>query len=589
MKKKKNYLKLFSLIFMILFCCAFQTIVYSAINGTMTVKGEAYARAEADVRITGFRLNRTLNATSSYEEFGKNHITTEIGLLNPSSSITYYVEITNYGSEDAGIFDITGLPSVVNYSIEDYNLHDKICDDTGKCNNFAKKTLLITLTTTDSFAGSIQMNFDFRTYHTVTYTDIENKGYPTEVIDGGNLNITFKEDLKRVLVLSDNNELGYYSLISNGQTIIFNNIIKDIEVKFKEQVAKLKKGSINEIGSEVCIEEECFYIISNNGSTITMLSKMNITLNNNPVQSTTAGKTAFSSTNYWSSTTYPVYVYNSNSNLYNYVENYKNYLEGLGVELNDSRLITIEELESIGCSSSTYTCSKEKSWVYETDYWSGSAKSSTNLWRVYSGNSLHYNSYTNDYYGIRPVIEIDVSEIFIPLKPVIVSGNYNTVGSEITIGNEHFYVISSDSENVTLLSKMNIVENNQSGSAPTKIFSSSNYWGNVSAGTYIYDSRAEIYNYVENYKNSLVSQGAELEEVRLIKVEELVSLGCNKLSLSCSAAPKWVFATSYWTGSNYDDYYIWIVNNSGTLLYDAYNVGFEYGVRPVIVISKDYF
>ena len=589
MKKKKNYLKLFSLIFMILFCCAFQTIVYSAINGTMTVKGEAYARAEADVRITGFRLNRTLNATSSYEEFGKNHITTEIGLLNPSSSITYYVEITNYGSEDAGIFDITGLPSVVNYSIEDYNLHDKICDDTGKCNNFAKKTLLITLTTTDSFAGSIQMNFDFRTYHTVTYTDIENKGYPTEVIDGGNLNITFKEDLKRVLVLSDNNELGYYSLISNGQTIIFNNIIKDIEVKFKEQVAKLKKGSINEIGSEVCIEEECFYIISNNGSTITMLSKMNITLDNNPVQSTTAGKTAFSSTNYWSSTTYPVYVYNSNSNLYNYVENYKNYLEGLGVELNDSRLITIEELESIGCSSSTYTCSKEKSWVYETDYWSGSAKSSTNLWRVYSGNSLHYNSYTNDYYGIRPVIEIDVSEIFIPLKPVIVSGNYNTVGSEITIGNEHFYVISSDSESVTLLSKMNIVENNQSDSAPTKFFSSSNYWGNVSAGTYIYDSRAEIYNYVENYKNSLVSQGAELEEVRLIKVEELVSLGCNKLSLSCSAAPKWVFATSYWTGSNYDDYYIWIVNNSGTLLYDAYNVGFEYGVRPVIVISKDYF
>ena len=588
---KREYKKTTILYILLAFtiCFFFSTTAYSAINGTLTVKGEAYARREADVRITDFRLATSNKATSSYEEFGKNHIVTEVDLLDSSSYITYYVEITNYGSVDVGIFDITGLPSVVNYSIEDYNLHDKICDDTGKCNNFAKKTLLITLTTTDSFAGSIQMNFDFRTYHTVTYTDIENKGYPTEVIDGGTLKIPFQEDLKRVQLLYNNREILFYKTVANGQTVTLSNITKDLEVKIKPQVARMVKGNIDEIGGEVCIGEECFYIISNDGSTVTMLSKMNITLDNNPVQSTTAGKTAFSSTNYWSSTTYPVYVYNSNSNLYNYVENYKNYLEGLGVELNDSRLITIEELESIGCSSSTYTCSKEKSWVYETDYWSGSAKSSTNLWRVYSGNSLHYNSYTNDYYGIRPVIEIDVSEIFIPLKPVIVSGNYNTVGSEITIGNEHFYVISSDSENVTLLSKMNIVENNQSGSAPTKIFSSSNYWGNVSAGTYIYDSRAEIYNYVENYKNSLVSQGAELEEVRLIKVEELVSLGCNKLSLSCSAAPKWVFATSYWTGSNYDDYYIWIVNNSGTLLYDAYNVGFEYGVRPVIVISKDYF
>ena len=126
MKKKKNYLKLFSLIFMILFCCAFQTIVYSAINGTLTVKGDAYARVEADVRITDFRLAKTNKATSSYEEFGKSHIVTEVDLTDATSSITYYIEITNYGSADIGIFDINGLPSGVNYSIKDYNLSDKI-------------------------------------------------------------------------------------------------------------------------------------------------------------------------------------------------------------------------------------------------------------------------------------------------------------------------------------------------------------------------------------------------------------------------------------------------------------------------------
>ena len=85
----------------------------------------AHSRIEADVRITDFRLASTNNATSSYEEFGKNHINSNITLNNSSSTITYYVEITNYGTTDVGIYSITGLPSGVNYQIKDYNLKDK--------------------------------------------------------------------------------------------------------------------------------------------------------------------------------------------------------------------------------------------------------------------------------------------------------------------------------------------------------------------------------------------------------------------------------------------------------------------------------
>ena len=230
MRKKKSYLKLFSLIFLILFCVCFQTIVYSALNSTMKITGNAYARIEADVRITDFGIASVNNATSSYEEFGKNHVVTEVDLVNNLSSITYYLEITNYGSVDVGIFDITGLPSGVNYSIKDYNLHDKICDDSGKCNSFIKKTYELTLTSTSSYTGSVQLNFDFRTYHKVTYTDITNNDYPTEVIDGGNLSITFKEDLNDVLINSNGAELGFYEQVSNGQTITLDNIANDIEV-----------------------------------------------------------------------------------------------------------------------------------------------------------------------------------------------------------------------------------------------------------------------------------------------------------------------------------------------------------------------
>ena len=110
MNGKKKYLKLFSLFFIILFCYVIQTIVYSAFSSTMKITGSAHSRIEADVRITDFRLASTNNATSSYEEFGKSHIITEVNLNNSSSSITYYLEITNYGSADVGIFDITGLP-----------------------------------------------------------------------------------------------------------------------------------------------------------------------------------------------------------------------------------------------------------------------------------------------------------------------------------------------------------------------------------------------------------------------------------------------------------------------------------------------
>ena len=74
-----------------------------------------------------------------------------------------------------------------------------------------------------------------------------------------------------------------------------------------------------------------------------------------PGQSVRKGTMAFSSTYYWSSTvsSYPAYVYDSNSTLYSYVENYKTYLSTLGVTPSEARLITYEELTALGCSDSS--------------------------------------------------------------------------------------------------------------------------------------------------------------------------------------------------------------------------------------------
>ena len=211
MSAKKRYLLI---IFLILFCLSFYTIAYSAIASTARVSGNAYARAEADARITDFRLASTNNATSAYEEFGKEHIVTEVDLIDTTSSITYYVEITNYGSTDVGIYNISGLPSGVNYSISDYNLKDKICDENNVCNGFIKKTFKITLTTTGTYAGNIQLNFDIRPFLTISYVGFSNQ-YLNEFIAGDSVSIDLSNDNKELVYAfgQEDFDYTYYSKI----------------------------------------------------------------------------------------------------------------------------------------------------------------------------------------------------------------------------------------------------------------------------------------------------------------------------------------------------------------------------------------
>ena len=193
-------------------------------------------------------------------------------------------------------------------------------------------------------------------------------------------------------------------------------------------------GDGTQKSDEVCIGEECFYVMYSDETTVTMLAKYNLYVggeynNSNWTaygdeatgkqdstmlgyvsgQSIRKGTTTFSNTNYWSSTvsSYPAYVYDSNSLLYSYVENYKTYLSTLGVTPSEARLITYEELIALGCSNSS--CTSAPSWVYTTSYWSGSAYNIYGVWSVISyGNFGSY--YSSEYlFGVRPVIIISKS------------------------------------------------------------------------------------------------------------------------------------------------------------------------------------
>lgn len=660
--RRENKVKNIYLILIVAICFIFSTIAYSAINATINISGDAVARVEADVRITGFKLARTLNANSSYEEFGKEHIVTEIDLVDTTSSITYNLEITNYGTSDVGILDITGLPSGVNYSISNYNLTDKICDDNGNCNGFIKQTYELTLTTTSTYAGNVQLNFDFRTYHNVTYTNITNNNYPTEVIDGGNLSITFTEKIRRVSIIQNNIQTVYYDIINNGQSITINSVTNDIEIKHTPSSALLVSGDINTIGSEVCIKDECFYIISNDGSTVSMLSKYNlhigytynrtkVTALTNPtgLQSSSAigWFNGYSATNpiigsiyfnenenyYWETTvsSYPSYVYNSNSVIYNYLESYKSTLTNKGVALSNIRLIDINELVNLGCSITSKTCADSAySWLYSTSYWTGSASSANGVWNVLRDGSVNENITVLDFgtgdvlevdtlgatmYGARPVIEIPIDDIAIS-NTKLESGELDTPGAEVCIGDECFYTISSTDDTVTMLAKYNLYVGNSCTSATsctaygveatgnqnstmlgyrvgvtnrygTTSYSQTNYWSDTTSyPSYVYNENSYLYTYMYNYKNHLEQKNITINEIRPITKEELIKLGCSESTDICYTANySWVYSTSYWTATALDSTHIYFVRNGGTNL-DSYEYKGGHGVRPVITISK---
>lgn len=172
------------------------------------------------------------------------------------------------------------------------------------------------------------------------------------------------------------------------------------------------------IGDRFCLKSECFYVIKDNGTTVDALAKQNINIKTNR-QDEKFSKLTFSETTYWSSSmnkygsSYPLNVFDSNSALYEPVQNYKTYLKStLGKASVDARLITYNELISLGCSRNDYGYYCATSWVYSTRYWTASACTNTRVWIVNQDGYLGDVTYNYPlYYGLRPVITINKNEI----------------------------------------------------------------------------------------------------------------------------------------------------------------------------------
>jgi len=175
-----------------------------------------------------------------------------------------------------------------------------------------------------------------------------------------------------------------------------------------------------------------------------------------------------------------------------------------------------------------------------------------------------------------------------------------TVGEEVTIGNEHFFVIEDDAEKVTLLAKYNL---NQEGTAQLNstftetacAFSSTNYWSDTDESYPIDlndldkypipEGETSIIKIAEEYGTTI---GIQDSIGRLMRQDEAETLLTNHEGIiygtSINATDGYLY---FWLGSASSATFVSMVSGMASNV-ASLNFGLNrvYGVRPVLEISK---
>ena len=358
------------------------TVAFAALSTTLNINGTAYLdAAKWGIRFENLSSptrvgSATTTGIAKIEETKSAEITgINVGLSTPGDKVTYTVDLVNKGTINAKIDNIE--KTVLTQEQQRY-LTFKVTDKNGK---------------------------------EVSEGDILSAG------ETRNLTITieFIKDLTKE------------DLPTNASTISLSYKLNFVQTD--EKATSGSQGSNEKtysVGDEFCLENECFNIIKDNGTTVDALSKQNV--NTKTYRQDSNAKTlAFAektngSYGYWADssgellskygTSYPENVFDSNSNLYTPTQNYKTYLKNtLGKTSVDARLITYEELNSLGCNGSN-SCKLAPSWVYSTYYWTASADTHYSVYIVRSNGLFDSDLFDNSgRYGLRPVITISKSEL----------------------------------------------------------------------------------------------------------------------------------------------------------------------------------
>ena len=372
-KERSVKLLIISILFMLI---AGLTVAFAALSTTLNINGTAYLdAAKWGIRFENLSSptkigSATTTGTAKIEETKSAEITgMNVGLSIPGDKVTYTVDLVNKGTINAKIDNIE--KTVLTQEQQRY-LTFKVTDPNG---------------------------------YEIKQGDILEKGETKKIT----ITIEFIKDLTKEDLPKQTSTISLSYKLNFVQT--------DDKATSVSQGNNFKTYSV---GDEFCLENECFYVIKDNGTTVDALAKQNVNVELNR-QDKNAKSLIYSEAVYWTDsngkllikygTSYPTNVYDNNSLLYAPVQNYKTYLKNeLGKTSVDARLITYEELTSLGCNMNENSCKSAPSWVYSTNYWTASAFSGSNIRYVHLDGKLgYYNTFLA--LGLRPVITISKSEL----------------------------------------------------------------------------------------------------------------------------------------------------------------------------------
>ena len=204
------------------------------------------------------------------------------------------------------------------------------------------------------------------------------------------------------------------------------------------------------------------------------------------------------------------------------------------------------------------------------------------------------------------------------VEGVVANGDINDIGTIVTIGTEQFYTIGTEGDNVKLLSMYNLYvggtyDGNSfvpygteaTGMQDSRMIGEFDGYGEANPlqgitpfadesfrGTNPSDYSASLAEYyVNNYKAVLQSYGVSISEARLLykeEAEDINTFNCVEYE-TCSDNYPWIYSTSYWLGTPIGENALWFINTRKMFINSSYDNDRCYGIRPVIVISKDYF
>ena len=359
------------------------TVAFAALSTTLNINGTAYLdAAKWGIRFENLSSptkigSATTTGTAKIEETKAASITgMNVSLSIPGDKVTYTVDLVNKGTINAKIDNIE--KTILTQEQQRY-LTFKVTDKNG---------------------------------YEIKQGDILEKGETKKIT----ITIEFIKDLtkgdlpKQTSTISLSYKLNFVQTDDKATSVSQGNNFKTYAV-----------------GDEFCLENECFNVIKDNGTTVDAFAKQNVNTKTYR-QDKNANTLAFAektngSYGYWTDssgkllskygTSYPENVFDSNSLLYAPVQNYKTYLKNtLGKTSVDARLITFEELIGLGCNTNKDSCKSAPSWVYSIRYWTASAANNSRVWvvdpsGVFGSNGFVYSG--GD--GLRPVITISKSDI----------------------------------------------------------------------------------------------------------------------------------------------------------------------------------